>query len=236
MPLMLVYDPDKTESSMIRNQLGYIDNASENISFYEVQSLKDLMGLINSIDDVSLYCSDFEAGGENAIKVVRELHPSVFVVVIVGQNTSPRKYVRPSIMASGLLLRPFSSDQVTIVLREVLEAFWLKEKERLFNNEVFSFSTREGITRIPFSKILYFEARSKKIVVCTSRSEMEFYSTLDGLKESLPTYFLRCHKGFIINSLLINRIDLNQNLIHLFGSFKIPISRSYRTSIVEALK
>lgn len=236
MSLMLVYDPDKAESSMIRDQLGYIDNASGNISFYEVQSFKDLVSLINTIDDVSLYCSDFEAGGENAIKAVRELHPSAFVIVIAEQNTSPLQYVRPSIMASGLLLRPFSSDQIAIILREVLEAFWLKEKERLFNNEVFSFSTREGITRIPFSKILYFEARNKKIVVCTSRNEMEFYSTLDGLQEKLPSYFLRCHKGFIVNSLLINRIDPNQNLIHLFGSFRIPISRSYRTSVMEALK
>lgn len=236
MPLMLVYDPDKTEVSIIRDQLGFIDTTSGNISFCEVQSFKDLVNLINAIDDVSLYCSDFEAGGENAIQVVKELHPSAFIIVIVGQDTSPLQYVRPSIMAAGLLLRPFSSDQVAIMLREVIEAFWIKEKERLLGNEIFSFSTREGITRIPYSKILYFEARNKKIVVCTSRSEMEFYSTLDGLKERLPTYFLRCHKGYIVNTLLVRQIDLNRNLIHLFGSFRIPISRSYRASVVEALK
>lgn len=121
------------------------------------------------------------------------------------------------------------------MLREIISAVWAKERERLFNKEVFTFSTRDGVIRIPYSQILYFEARNKKIVVCTSRAETEFYSTLENLSNEIPTYFLRCHKGFIVNKLLVERADLKQNLLHLINGFQVPISRSYKTTVKEAM-
>ena len=156
-------------------------------------------------------------------------------MVIAGADISPLVYVRPNIMAAGLLLRPLKKSQVTGMLCAVIDMAEMKVREQLFNNEVFVFSTREGTIRVPYSQILYFEARNKKIVLCTSRSEMDFYSTLESITQKVPKYFLRCHKGFIVNKHLVNRIDLSANMLHLIGGFQVPISRSYREAAKEAL-
>lgn len=235
MPTMLVYDPHKMEINLIRNQLSSICKVEEDLIFHSATTLQELVVRVNELDEISVSCTDFEADGETAIRIVKDRDPTTLPIIIADSSTSPLLYVRPSIMAAGLLLRPLSERQVATMLREVIDAVWKKERERLFNNEVFAFSTKEGVIRIPYSQILYFEARNKKIVVCTSRSETEFYATLENLTNKIPDYFLRCHKGFIVNKLLVDRVDLSQNALHLINGFQVPISRSFKTAVKEAL-
>lgn len=235
MPHMLLYDQCKGEISVIRDQLAAIKSGSEELSFFSAETLQELVKCVNEIDDISLYCSDFDAGGETAVRIVRDSNPDALIVIIVESSVSPLQYVRPSIIASGLLLRPFSQEQVFVMLKEVVDEVWAKEREKLTRNDVFTFSTREGTIRVPYSKILFFEARNKKVVLCTLRTEQSFYITLENLMTRIPHYFIRCHKGFIVNKLFVDVIDLNQNQLHLLGGFTIPVSRSYRASVKEAL-
>lgn len=235
MPVMLVYDHIIAEIRLIRDQMSIVCKVEEDIDFRGVTTLQELILRVNELDEISVGCMDFEADGETALQIIRDRDSSVLPVIIADSKTSPLTYVRPSIMAAGLLLRPLSEQQVSTMLREIISAVWAKERERLFNKEVFTFSTRDGVIRIPYSQILYFEARNKKIVVCTSRAETEFYSTLENLSNEIPTYFLRCHKGFIVNKLLVERADLKQNLLHLINGFQVPISRSYKTTVKEAM-
>lgn len=235
MLIMLVYDPYKTEINLIRDQLSGICKLEEELTFHSATTLQELIVRVSELDEISVSCTDFETDGATAIRIVKDRDPSTLPIIIADSSISPLLYVRPSIMAAGLLLRPLSERQVAMMLREVMDAVWMKERERLFNNEVFVFSTREGVIRIPYSQILYFEARNKKIVASTSRSETEFYATLENLTSEVPDYFLRCHKGFIVNKLLVNRVDLTQNTLHLVNGFQVPISRSFKTAVKEAL-
>lgn len=235
MPHMLLYDQHKSELEQIRDWISMLPIGREDLWVHSATTLPDLLRRLGELNEISLCCADFEAEGEQAVLAVRDRDPAVFVVVIAGTETSPLVYVRPNIMAAGLLLRPLEKAQVTGMLRSVIDMVEMKIRERLFNNEVFVFSTREGTIRVPYSQILYFEARNKKIVLCTSRSEMDFYSTLESITQKVPGYFLRCHKGFIVNKHLVNRIDLSANTLHLIGGFQVPISRSYREATKEAL-
>ena len=235
MPTMLVYDSDKSEISLIRNLLNDICKIDEDLAFCSAMTLQELIMRTNELDEISVSCTDFEAGGETAIKIVKDRDPATMSVIIADNTTSPLLYVRPGIMAAGLMLRPLSKGQVVPMLREIVDAVWIRERTRLFNNEFFTFSTRDGTIRIPYSQILFFEARNKKIVVCTGRTETEFYATLESLSAVIPDYFLRCHKGFIVNKLLVVRVDLSRNLLQLVNEFQVPVSRSYRVAVKEAL-
>lgn len=144
-------------------------------------------------------------------------------------------YIRPSIMAAGILLRPLAKAQAEPVLREIVDAAAARIRERLLKHEVFVFSTREGTIRVPYAQILYFEARNKKIVLCTERTETEFYTTLESLVQKMPDYFLRCHKGFIVNKYFVDHMELGRNSLYLTGGFQIPVSRSYKGLVKEAL-
>lgn len=235
MPTVLVYDPVKTELSLIRDQLGGMPDEKDELIFYGATTLPEFAVQVGKLHKISVSCADFDSDGAIPIQIARDRDPSTLPVIIANSSTSPVLYVRPDIMAAGLLLRPLSEAQVAAMLRETLAAARAKECEQLFNNELFSFSTREGVIRIPYSQILYFEARNKKIVACTSRSETAFYATLENLTSVLPGYFLRCHKGFIVNQYLVERVDLSRNTLHLLNGFQVPVSRSYKMAVGEAL-
>ena len=235
MPHMLLYDQRKSELEQIRDWVSTLSIGREELWVHSATTLPDLLRRLGELSNIALCCADFEAEGERAVLAARDRDPAVFVVVIAGADISPLVYVRPNIMAAGLLLRPLKKSQVTEMLCAVIDMAEMKVREQKFNNEVFVFSTREGTIRVPYSQILYFEARNKKIVLCTSRSEMDFYSTLESITQKVPKYFLRCHKGFIVNKHLVNRIDLSTNMLHLIGGFQVPIPRSYREAAKEAL-
>lgn len=235
MPHMLLYDQHKSELDQIRDWVSTLSSDKEELWVHSAATLPDLLKRLGELNDISLCCADFDAEGEQAVLAVRGRDPAVLIVVITGADTSPLVYVRPNIMAAGLLMRPLKKTQVTGMLCAVIDMMEMKARERLFNNEMFVFTTREGTIRVPYSQILYFEARNKKIVLCTNRSEMDFYSTLEGIMHKVPEYFLRCHKGFIVNKHLVNRVDLSENALHLVGGFQVPISRSYREAAKEAL-
>lgn len=235
MPHMLLYDQSKSELEQIRDWVSAINNIEEDVWVHCAMTLQELLLKSSELDEISLCCADFEAEGERAVRAVKDRNPAVLIVVIAGKELSPLVYVRPNIMAAGLLLRPLEKSQVTRMLCEVIDMVKLQARERLFNNEVFVFSTREGTIRVPYSQILYFEARNKKISLCTSRTEMDFYATLEGIMHKVPEYFLRCHKGFIVNKHLVDQVNLGENSLHLIGGFQVPISRSYREAVKEAL-
>lgn len=235
MPIMLIYDRVKAEVDLIRDQMSLIEEDNYAFSIHKAETLQELIVRVSELETVSLYCSDFDAGGEKAVRLVKDRNPKSSVVVIVDRETSPVQYVRPSIEARGLILRPISKNQVAGILQEVVDDLKAREREQIFNNEIFTFQTRDGTIRVPYSKILYFEARNKKIVVCTGRTETEFYSTLDSLQTQVPDYFIRCHKGYIINKLLVSLVKLGQNEVQLLGGFNIPVSRSYKALVKEVL-
>lgn len=235
MSTLLVYDPNRSEIGLIRNGLSGISSIGDDFIFRSATTMPEFIRYANELFELSVICVDFETDGEDAIYIAKSKDSSTLPVIIASSYTSPQRYVRPGIMAAGLLLRPLSSEQVFNVFREVLDAVWQKDREKSFGNEVFVFTTREGVIRIPYAQILYFEARNKKIIACTGRAETEFYATLENLLAKIPKYFLRCHKGYIVNKLLVNRADFGQNTLHLTDDFQIPISRSYKAAVKEAL-
>lgn len=237
MSLMLVYDPVRAEVSFIKERFERyaVRCLSDEWRFCGILSAAALDREARDLSEVALCCSDVLSSGEDVIRRVRTENAAALIVVIADASTSPLLYMKPEIMASGLLLRPFSENQIDQTLRQVFEAAALKERERLFHQEVFSISTREEMIRVPYSKVLYFEARAKKIVLCTRHSESSFYSTLEQLSARIPSYFIRCHKGYIVNKLLVERVALAENTLYLYGGFQVPVSRSYKAGVKEAM-
>ena len=235
MSTLLVFGRKQDEIDMLRSVSDCIDGLREDVCFFVAQKIKELNEVLKKLSYVSVCCVDFSLHGEQAINIIREHNPETMVIILADVDISPSKYIRPSIMAAGLLLRPLTPKQVNNVLKSVLSAAADKEQTRVCGNEMFTVNTREGAIKIPYSELLYFEARNKKIAACTGRFEAEFYSTLDSLDEKLPGYFIRCHKSFIINTLKVEQVNFPSNTIFLARGFSVPLSRSYRSSIREAL-
>lgn len=181
--------------------------------------------------DLLLYdVSDAEA--LDYLRQLRKDYRTAGLLLLADRKLSPMAYLRPDIQADSLLLRPWTKGQIW----EVLEEFIREYLERVQGNQgageqFYIIDTKEGKISIPYDRIYYFEARDKKVCVCAGREEFGFYYTLDRLTEELPEQFVRCHRGFIVNSLKIRKILLSQNIICLADDFEVPLSRSYKADL-----
>ena len=175
------------------------------------------------------YLDVTDARGLEAAMAVRKWWKNVYMVLIVSEKLSPVQYLRPSIMAASVLLRPVEQMQAAESIREAIH--WLPGK--VDDEDVFVFADRDGKLRIPYGQILYFEARAKKIYIALQNEEYGFYDSMDHLVQNLPDYFFRCHRSYIVNMHHLRRYQASQALCILTDDVEIPVSRSYRPLMKE---
>ena len=194
--------------------------------------------LISALDKLQARLADhplmdmlmYDVTPRNAIESllgIRKNYREVLLMVIADLETSPMEYMKPGIMASSLLLRPWTKEQAYEVLKEFFQAY-MEKCCQTDDKSMFVIESKEGKLYIPYEQIYFFEAREKKIFVCTGKEEYGFYHTIDKLAEELPEQFLRCHRGFIVNQYKIRKVVLSQNIIYLTDGYDVPLSRSYK--------
>lgn len=166
------------------------------------------------------------------LRAFRGEYKDTYLLLVADATTSPLLYMKPGIMASSLLLRPWTEEMAHQIIMDFFSAC-IERTEMDDQDDMFSFSGQEGDYRIPFGQIYYFEAREKKIYVNTGRTEIGFYATLEELENRLSDDFVRCHRGFIANRKKIRKISLAKNTIYLCDDIEVPLSRSYKAAIKE---
>ena len=237
--IYLGYGQNNSEVMTIRN--GIVNAAA----FYldtvpcdgtvTVNALDYLNNLANA-DMLDVCCIGLtEHMGTILAEKTRSAFEQVLTLLIVDAQMSPISYIRPNILASSLLIRPFSLQQAQNVFLELFR-FYMSSCLKDSCDDVFIIENKQVVTRIPYSTIECMEAREKKVFIRTKKKEISFYSTLEKLEQTLPRYFCRCHKGFIVNTHLISRIVWANNLIYLSDSTIVPIGRSYKSRLREDVK
>lgn len=163
---------------------------------------------------------------------IRQSYPQSWLMVLADVSISPMEYVRPNLRVSALLLKPWKKQQACDALYDFFSEYLVfAESEKNEGLHSYVVETREGTIHLPYDQIYFFEAREKKIYVCIGKEEYGFYSSIDKLSEELPDYFMRCHRGFIVNTKKIRKIVLSQNIIYLSDGFDVPLSRSYKAAL-----
>lgn len=203
-------------------------SGDEECEFYSFVSLDKLKTFIeeNSLLDILYY----DVTTDNSIPLlekIRRCHKNTVILIIADMSVSPLSYMKPGIMASSLLLRPVDIKNIRAAVGELLSSIGGEDSD----GEVFTLRAKEGNIRVPYSSILYFEAREKRVFLNTASREYAFYDTLENLTAMLPAEFMRCHKGFIVNTKAIRRVALSKNEIELSHQRIIPLSRSYKADI-----
>lgn len=168
---------------------------------------------------------------------VRKDYPLSHLMMLADVSVSPMEYIRPGLRASSLLLKPWTKEQARSVLRDFFgEYISFVCQEKRTGQNCYIADTKEGTLNIPYEQIYFFEARQKKLYICTGKEEYGFYGTIDRVAEKLPEQFVRCHRGVIVNVGKIRKVVFSQNMICLHDGFDIPLSRSYKAAIKELVK
>ncbi|MEZ3487900.1 MAG: LytTR family transcriptional regulator DNA-binding domain-containing protein [Lachnospiraceae bacterium] len=202
----------------------------------QCSSGRELREVVKEKIPANLACVDITM--EGALDMVKELRgaaPKAYIILIASPKISPLRYLRPTVGAESLMLKPLNETQIREVLTEAIrtyaDRFYKPDESRMFVVE-------SGGERslIEYGRICYFEARDKRVYLNTGAEEYGFYGTLDQLEERLEDMFLRCHRSFLVNKEKIESVFLSQNRIVLKERLEVPLSRSYKPAVKEYLR
>lgn len=174
-------------------------------------------------------------GAISFAEIERKKFPNMILHVIADNSISPMSYLKPSIMAASLLLRPYDEQQLHKSIKEVFQYAFKEKCLEEQDEDCFVIESNGDRIRIIYSSIVYFEARERRIFVLAGVKEYGFYSTMDNLEKSLPEQFVRCHRSFIFNMNRAQELKLTQNTIIMDDGSKVPLSRGYRNVIKEKM-
>lgn len=231
---MIVYDPHAEElelmKKLIRQAAAALTEEKWNMEFFAER--EQVAAFLRDRPLLDLVCYDVAPKGSiDDLERIRKDYQKMKLLLIADPAMSPMEYIRPTILASSLLIRPISPAQAREQLMELVEQFCSQPSHG--QEESLVIETREGRTYVPLAQIYYFEAREKRIYVRLKKQELAFYETMEHLAERLPDYFARCHRSFIVSRHKIRRVMLSKSLIELEQGIQIPLSRSYKPAFKE---
>ncbi|MDO4799291.1 MAG: LytTR family DNA-binding domain-containing protein [Bacillota bacterium] len=166
------------------------------------------------------------------VRQLRDVNEGIFVLFIVGEDIDIGACIRPAVRPSGILRIPPGEEKLYRTIREV-HVEW--EHRRQIRQPVFTVKSGGDYFSIETEEIVFFEAQGKKMAIKTSGQEILFYSSFDQVLEQLPPWFIRCHKGYVVNTRKIVQANFTDMLLRLKDRSQIPVSRTYRDDVREAI-
>lgn len=163
------------------------------------------------------------------LRQIRQKESSAILMLLSSPGISPIQYLKPGIAPDLLLLRPFVQDDFDAANTELFDAFW-ENMDIPDKDENFILSSREGKTLFPYNKILFFEASNKKINLRVGNKEYDFYDTIDNLMNTVPKYFMRSHRAYLVNGRKIRKISMSDGFIEMDNHVVVPLSRTFKQS------
>lgn len=214
-------------SRIFKAEVAYYTD--EVLKIITCKTREEVNEILETCGNLDIVCYDITTeDGIRTVEEIRNQNKTAYIILVATPDISPLKYMKPSIMAASLLFRPMEEDDIRDVADEALHTF-----EQESSKEIYIVETEDGKDRIPYTDIVYFESREKKIFCCTRYREYGFYGTLEKLEQELPENFKRCHRGYILNTSWIKKVALSENTIYLRDDYEIPVSRSYKSIMKE---
>ena len=234
---VLLYDKDKEERERLHRRVSnsvaiLSDDRLECMDFDSSKSV-----ISHLAKDLSVDLSMLEVSSDEEIELTRQVRAfreQLEMMIMADGNISPMKYLTPDIRACSLLLKPFSNEEMEMVVHEFVAAYYRKRKTPSDESSIV-IENREGRIVVPLSHIYYIEARDKKVYFRMRDREYSKYDTLENVKTQLSSGFIQSHRSFIFNSGYLDRIKLSENIVYLENGITVPLSRSFKAPIKEYL-
>ena len=228
---VLLYSSDPDELQCIRRLLTSY-SIQNNWADCQVEAVSSPVSLQEAELQADILIAD--VSNLQAVEILKErkaLYPPMLVFPIAGPEVPPTVYVCPEIMPCGLFWRPIRQNTARPIVDQMMAR--LHDQTVPPSQSSFRIAGKQKIRDVPFSAILYFEARDKKLELRMRDQELVFSGTLSQLEEELPGDFIRCHKSFLVNRRHIMSVDRSNSLIVLDNQMELPISRSYKKAFLE---
>lgn len=125
--------------------------------------------------------------------------------------------------AIDYIIKPVSSEQVDWCMKRILSSA---------SGGSFILKDYDGITKIPYNDIFYFQSVSHYIEIVTKYGNYKQLLPLKKLRELLPFQFVQCHRTIVINIWKVKRVG-SKDVIMADGTV-LPVSRTYLEEVRKA--
>ena len=188
-----------------------------------------------SNESIDLVFLDIEMPGMNGIEFIKSLSNPPSVIL----TTAYREYAMESyeIEVVDYLLKPISFNRFFKAVNKYLNL----NKETTpaspgmpasSRSSIFVYSDKKNV-KVYLDDILYVESIKDYIRIHTLDRTVISKDTISKYERLLPDSFLRVHRSFIINTLMISAFTTHD--VEL-GSLELPIGTSYKKAVSDKLK
>ena len=138
--------------------------------------------------------------------------------------------------------RPFGFIRKTHIDEELDELVGRIKTELIHRKQELTIQKGQELLRILISEIIYVESEGNYLNINLQNEQIRIRETMSNLEKELEgKAFIRCHKGYLINSDYVAKLRTSEVDIRYNGGFKvIPIGRSYekevRRKIMELIR
>ena len=173
---------------------------------------------------------DMEMPEMNGLEFIAAASDIPQVIVV----SSKKEYAADSYNydVSDYLIKPVDPSRFEQAVNKVAEISDAVKSKADTQDHLF-IKKNKGYTRINFDDIQYLEALADYVQINTKTDRFTVLSTMKSISSRLPEVrFLRVHRSYIVSLEKIDRLDDNMIMI---GEKSIPVSRSYRESLLKHL-
>lgn len=218
---IIILDDQKAQIEEIEKQLLLLN--IDDIEIHKYQNEDILMKNIKTIPEYSIFLIDIVLNQNSGIEVAKMINEQVRGAIVIFISSFLDKVVDIyDAQHYYFIYKPELKKRLPIALNKAINSLnQIKETLPI---------VLKGKTVILHpADILYLE-RDKHITIIKDTSQMiKCPYKLEELFSKLPTYFIRCHRSYIINAQKV--IARKRDEFMLEDSTSIPISRAYQKEV-----
>jgi two-component system response regulator LytT len=130
----------------------------------------------------------------------------------------------------GYLVKPFQKHDLFTSIEIAILNF---AKNQTSKEKFIIVKHNEIYTKINFDSILFIESDKNYLILNCEDATYRYRSTITDFENLMPNYFIKTHKGFIVNCQKVK--EFSTSLI-LINEFKIPISKTFKELVFHKLQ
>ncbi len=146
-----------------------------------------------------------EKNGIDYAAEISSSYPDTKIIFLTGYNAeySQKIFLKASNL-SGYIAKPIDPQ----ILESNIEKVWLQKQEEDSKKLIIMHKNRPLALRC--RDIIYVESEGHKSIIHTRTEEYICYEKLSQLQERMESYFLCCHKSYLVNMEEISRMERNK--------------------------
>lgn len=178
---------------------------------------------------------DVELEGINGLKIAKAIKRVPYIVIV--SHSEEYAVNAFEVDAVDFLKKPVEMSRLVLTINRIFQRERQEQQQvpkvaHHSKDEIYVRSNGKYV-RLELKDILYLESFDDYVKYHLANCKRLLCNgTLKAVQDNLPSYFIRVHRSFIINSQAITDFDDNSLRI---GEVEIPIGRVYRKSLRKAL-